>query len=52
MDPVRYTEFQTLPTADILDNLNASRLSALTAKDMGRMNRYLAALRELRDAEA
>lgn len=39
-------------TADILDNLNASRLSALTEKDMRRMNRYLAALRELRDAEA
>ena len=39
-------------TADILDNLNASRLSALTDKDMRRMNRYLAALRELRDAEA
>ncbi|GAA4226960.1 hypothetical protein GGQ68_004680 [Sagittula marina] len=38
-------------TADILDNLNASRLSALTEKDMRRMNRYLAALRELRDAE-
>lgn len=39
-------------TADILDNLNASRLSALTEKDMRRMNRYLTALRELRDAEA
>lgn len=39
-------------TADILDNLNASRLSALTEKDMHRMNRYLAALRELRDADA
>lgn len=39
-------------TADILDNLNASRLSALTEKDMRRMNRYLAALRDLRDAEA
>jgi (p)ppGpp synthase/HD superfamily hydrolase len=39
-------------TADILDNLNASRLSTLTEKDMRRMNRYLAALRELRDAEA
>lgn len=39
-------------TADILDNLNASRLSELTEKDMRRMNRYLAALRELRDAEA
>jgi (p)ppGpp synthase/HD superfamily hydrolase len=39
-------------TADILDNLNASRLSALTEKDMRRMNRYLAALRELRDADA
>ncbi|WP_194098616.1 hypothetical protein [Marivivens aquimaris] len=39
-------------TADILDNQNASRLSALTEKDMRRMNRYLAALRELRDAEA
>ena len=41
-------------TADILDNLNASRLSlsALTEKDMRRMNRHLAALRELRDAEA
>ncbi|MDO5643371.1 MAG: hypothetical protein Q4G26_13430 [Paracoccus sp. (in: a-proteobacteria)] len=39
-------------TADILDNLNASRLSALTEKDMRRMNRYLAALRELRKAEA
>jgi len=39
-------------TADILDNLNASLLSALTEKDMRRMNRYLAALRELRDAEA
>lgn len=38
--------------ADILDNLNASRLSALTEKDMRRMNRYLAALRELRDAGA
>ncbi|PLL10228.1 GTP pyrophosphokinase [Tabrizicola sp. TH137] len=38
--------------ADILDNLNASRLSALTEKDMRRMNRYLAALRELRDADA
>lgn len=38
--------------ADILDNLNASRLSALTEKDMRRMNRYLTALRELRDAEA
>ena len=33
-------------------NLNASRLSALTEKDMRRMNRYLAALRDLRDAEA
>jgi (p)ppGpp synthase/HD superfamily hydrolase len=39
-------------TADILDNLNASRLSTLTEKDMRRMNRYLAALRELRDADA
>lgn len=39
-------------TADILDNLNASRLSAVTEKDMRRMNRYLTALRELRDAEA
>lgn len=39
-------------TADILDNLNASRLSSLTEKDMRRMNRYLAALRELRDADA
>ena len=39
-------------TADILDNLNASRLTALTEKDMRRMNRYLAALRELRDADA
>lgn len=39
-------------TADILDNLNASRLSALTEKDMRRMNRYLAALRELQDADA
>ena len=39
-------------TADILDNLNASRLSALTEKDMRRMNRYLTALGELRDAEA
>ena len=39
-------------TADILDNLNASRLSALTEKDMRRMNRYLTALRELRDPEA
>jgi hypothetical protein len=39
-------------TADILDNLNASRLSLLTEKDMRRMNRYLAALRALRDAEA
>lgn len=39
-------------TADILDNLNASRLSTLTEKDMRRMNRYLAALRELRDANA
>ncbi len=38
-------------TADILDNLNASRLSALTEKDMRRMNRYLAALRELQDAD-
>ena len=38
-------------SSDILDNLNASRLSALTEKDMHRMNRYLAALRELRDAE-
>lgn len=36
----------------ILDNPNASRLSALTEKDMRRMNRYLAALQELRDAEA
>ena len=33
-------------------NLNASRLSALTEKDMRRMNRYMAALRDLRDAEA
>jgi (p)ppGpp synthase/HD superfamily hydrolase len=39
-------------TADILDNLNASRLSSVTEKDMRRMNRYLAALRELRDADA
>jgi len=39
-------------TADILDNLNASRLSVLTEKDTRRMNRYLAALRELRDADA
>ena len=39
-------------TADIIDNLNASRLSSLTEKDMRRMNRYLAALRELRDADA
>jgi (p)ppGpp synthase/HD superfamily hydrolase len=39
-------------TADILDNLNASRLSSLTEKDMRRMNRYLAALRALRDADA
>lgn len=39
-------------TADILDNLNASRLSVLAEKDMRRMNRYLAALRELRDPEA
>lgn len=39
-------------TADILDSLNASRLSTMTEKDMRRMNRYLAALRELRDAEA
>jgi hypothetical protein len=39
-------------TADIPDNLSASRLSALTEKDMQRMNRYLAALRELRDVEA
>lgn len=39
-------------TADILDSLNASRLSTLTEKDMRRMNRYLAAPRELRDAEA
>jgi (p)ppGpp synthase/HD superfamily hydrolase len=38
-------------TADILDNLNASRLSALTEKDMRRMNRYLAALRELRASD-
>lgn len=38
--------------ADILDYLNASRLSALTEKDMRLMNRYLAALRELLDAEA
>lgn len=38
-------------TADILDNLNASRLYSLTEKDMHRMNRYLAALRELRGAE-
>jgi (p)ppGpp synthase/HD superfamily hydrolase len=37
--------------ADIVDNLNASRLPALTEKDMRRMNRYLAALRELRDAD-
>ena len=33
-------------TADILDNLNAWRLSALTEKDMHRMNRYRAALRD------
>lgn len=39
-------------TADIVDNLNASRLSALTEKDMLRINRYLAALRELRDGDA
>lgn len=39
-------------TADILDNLNGSRWLALTEKDMRRMTRYLAALRELRDAEA
>ena len=39
-------------TADILDNLNASRLSVLTEKDMRRMNRYLAALQELRDTDA
>ena len=38
-------------TADILDNLNASRLYSLTEKDTRRMNRYLAALRELGDAE-
>jgi (p)ppGpp synthase/HD superfamily hydrolase len=37
--------------ADILDNLNASRLLSLTEKDMRRMNRYLAGLRELRDAK-
>lgn len=36
---------------DILDNLNASRLSALNEKDMRRMKRYLAAVRELRNAD-
>lgn len=42
---------RSVKTADVLDNLNASLLSALTEKDMGRMYRYLAALRKLRDAE-
>jgi hypothetical protein len=34
-------------TADVRDNLDASRLHELTEKDRLRMNRYLAALREL-----
>jgi (p)ppGpp synthase/HD superfamily hydrolase len=34
-------------TADIRDNLDATRLQELTEKDRLRMNRYLAALREL-----
>lgn len=33
--------------ADIRDNLDATRLHELTEKDLRRMNRYLAALREL-----
>ncbi|MBW7057806.1 hypothetical protein KY389_14120 [Paracoccus bogoriensis] len=36
---------------DILDSLNASRLSALNEKDMRRLTRYPAALPELRNAD-
>ena len=39
-------------TADIRDNLDATRLHELTEKDRMRMNQYLAALRELEAGEA
>lgn len=55
MDPTpgRWGPFWTPITPEAGSLLQAvQHLSALTEKDMRRMNRYLAALRELRDAEA